>query len=89
MPPSDFAAHTGRYLSFFEREEIAILRAYGYGVRQIARYLGRSPSTVSRELRRNAATRGGQPKQPDRRPAGSHRQGSLPPAWLRWWGFSG
>jgi len=59
MPPSDFGPDTGRYLSFLEREEIAILRAYGYGVREIARYLGRSPSTVSRELRRNAASRGG------------------------------
>jgi transposase, IS30 family len=28
-------------------------------VRQIARRLGRDPSTISRELRRNAATRGG------------------------------
>lgn len=59
MPPSDFRPHSGRYLSFFEREEIAICRAYGYGVRQIARHLGRSPSTISRELRRNAGTRGG------------------------------
>jgi len=59
MPPSDFRPHSGRYLSFGEREEIAICRAYGYGVRQIARHLGRSPSTVSRELRRNAGTRGG------------------------------
>jgi transposase-like protein len=59
MPPSDFLPHSGRYLSFAEREEIAICRAYGYGVRQIARHLGRSPSTVSRELRRNAGTRGG------------------------------
>jgi IS30 family transposase len=59
MPPSQFAPHSGRYLSFGEREEIAICRAYGYGVRQIARHLGRSPSTVSRELRRNAGTRGG------------------------------
>jgi IS30 family transposase len=41
------------------REEIAILRAQGQGVREIARRLSRSPSTVSRELRRNAATRGG------------------------------
>ena len=55
-----FGPHTGRYLSFAEREEIAICRAYGYGVREIARHLGRSPSTISRELRRNAATRGGQ-----------------------------
>src|SRR5213078_4154769 len=44
MPPSDFRPHSGRYLSFFEREEIAICRACGYG---------------SRELRRNAGTRGG------------------------------
>jgi IS30 family transposase len=50
---------SGRYLSFAEREEIALLRAQGAGVRSIARQIGRSPSTVSRELRRNAATRGG------------------------------
>jgi IS30 family transposase len=50
---------TGRYLSFEEREEIAIARAQGQGVRTIARRLGRDPSTISRELRRNAATRGG------------------------------
>src|SRR5512147_285407 len=52
-PPS------GRYLSFAEREEIAILRAQRLGVRAIAGHLSRSPSTISRELRRNAATRGG------------------------------
>jgi IS30 family transposase len=46
-------------LSYVEREEIAILRAQEHGVREIARRLGRSPSTISRELRRNAATRGG------------------------------
>lgn len=50
---------SGRYLSFGEREEIAILKARGHGVREIARQLHRSPSTISRELRRNAATRGG------------------------------
>ena len=50
---------SGRYLSFAEREEIALLRAEGKGVREIAREIGRSPSTISRELRRNAATRGG------------------------------
>jgi IS30 family transposase len=48
-----------RYLCFEEREEIALLRARGAGVREIARQLDRSPSTISRELRRNAATRGG------------------------------
>jgi IS30 family transposase len=35
-----------------------LLRAQGVGVRAVARQLGRSPSTISRELRRNAATRG-------------------------------
>jgi IS30 family transposase len=46
---------SGRYLSFVEREEIALLRAQRFGVCEIARRLGRSPSTISRELRRNAA----------------------------------
>ncbi|MGC1955270.1 MAG: IS30 family transposase [Gammaproteobacteria bacterium] len=49
----------GRYLSFAEREEIALLRVQGYSMQEIARRLGRAASTVSRELRRNAATRGG------------------------------
>ena len=59
MPSVSMAPLSGRYLSFAEREEIALLRASGCGVREIARQLGRSPSTISRELRRNAATRGG------------------------------
>jgi IS30 family transposase len=59
MPSVSQAPLLGRYLSFAEREEIAILRANGSGMRQIARQVGRSPSTISRELRRNAATRGG------------------------------
>lgn len=50
---------SGRYLKFAEREEIALWRAQGVGVREIARCLGRAASTISRELRRNAATRGG------------------------------
>ena len=50
---------SGRYLSIVEREEIALLRARGCGVREISRRLDRSPSTISRELRRNAATRSG------------------------------
>ena len=59
MAPMDLNAATGRYLSFAEREEIALLRVQGGGVRSIARQIGRSPSTVSRELKRNAATRCG------------------------------
>src|SRR5215203_2440508 len=63
MPPSHLSRSSkplsGRYLSFAEREEIALLRAQGHGVREIARRLGRAPSTISRELRRHAATRSG------------------------------
>jgi IS30 family transposase len=47
------AARKGRYLSQVERQRIATLRSRGLGVREIAQRLGRSPSTVSRELRRN------------------------------------
>lgn len=60
MPPFDIKSRpSGRYLCFAEREEIAVLRAQGKGVREIARAVGRDPGTISRELRRNAATRGG------------------------------
>ena len=61
MPPSTLGPSSkpssGRYLSFAEREELAILRAQSGGVREIARQMGRSASTISRELRRNVATR--------------------------------
>ena len=63
MAPSHLAVSapkpSTRYLSFSEREELAILHAQGTGVREIARRMGRAPSTISRELRRNAATRSG------------------------------
>ncbi len=63
MPPTALAPSSkppsGRYLSFAEREEIALCRAQGQGVREVARQLGRAASTISRELRRNAATRAG------------------------------
>src|SRR5215217_7934524 len=59
MPPLSLAEPTGRYLSFSEREELALLKAQGLGVRAIARELKRDPGTISRELRRNAATRSG------------------------------
>jgi IS30 family transposase len=63
MPPATLAASakplSGRYLSYAEREEIAVWRGQGQGVRAMARQLGRSASTLSRELRRNAATPSG------------------------------
>jgi IS30 family transposase len=60
MPPFDLKQQrSGRYLSFAEREEIALLKAQDKGVRAIAQQLGRDPGTISRELRRNAATRAG------------------------------
>ena len=57
MPLISLDQPSGRYLSFAEREEIALMRARDAGVREIARALGRDPSTISREVRRNAATR--------------------------------
>jgi IS30 family transposase len=53
LPP----AVSDRYLSVSEREDIALLKAQGHGVREIARRVKRHPSTISRELRRNASTR--------------------------------
>ena len=49
-----------RFLSEDERVRIADLRRAGAGVRVIARQLGRSPSTISRELRRNCEPGSGQ-----------------------------
>ena len=47
-----------RHLSREDREQIAILRAAGHSNAGIAAALGRSPSTISRELRRNALDTG-------------------------------
>src|SRR3954447_9456999 len=63
MPPAMFRSSakplSGRYLSLVEREEIALLKVQGYSIQAIGRRLGRAASTISRELRRNAATRSG------------------------------
>jgi transposase-like protein len=63
MPPAMFRPSgkplSGRYLSFAEREEIALLRVRGCSMREVACRLGRAASTILRELRRNAATRSG------------------------------
>lgn len=50
---------SGRHLSLTQREEIALLLALGHGVCGLARRLGRAASTISREIRRNAATGSG------------------------------
>jgi len=59
MEPISLTPPSGRYLPFSEREELALLKAEQLWVREMARRLGRAPSTISLELPRNAATRGG------------------------------
>ena len=46
-----------------ERYQIYALKKAGHSQQEIARLVGRSPSTISRELRRNAGLRGYRPKQ--------------------------
>ena len=58
---------SARFLSQDERIEIADLRLAGLGIRQIAAELGRAPSTISRELRRNATAAGYRPFDAHRR----------------------
>ena len=48
---------SGRYLSVAEREEIAVSLAREDSLREIAERLGRSPSTISREVKRNSRGR--------------------------------
>lgn len=60
-----------RYLSQDERIEIADLRQAGLSQRAIAARLGRAPSTISRELRRNAVTGRGY------RPFDAHRRATV------------
>lgn len=59
LPPSRLGEdqHCGRYLSQLERQRIASLHERGHGVQEIARRLSRSPSTISRELRRDRSAR--------------------------------
>ena len=67
MPSISLKEPSGRYLSFAEREQIALGLAAGESLRSIARRLGRSPSTVSRELRRHGRPPGrGGPRGPGR-----------------------
>jgi IS30 family transposase len=47
---------SGRYLSFEEREEVAVGLAAGRSQAEIARDLGRDPSTICREIARNSTS---------------------------------
>ena len=64
MPPISLAEPTGRYLSFEEREEIAVLRALENGVREIARGSGVTRDDLSRTApqRRDARRQAGVPR---------------------------
>jgi len=50
-----------RFLGLRERERLHDLHQRGHSIRSIARELGRAPSTISRELRRNASSLGYMP----------------------------
>jgi IS30 family transposase len=82
-PPA--VTYSARYLDREERYELARLRESGLSVRAVAARLGRSPSTVCRELARNADPRAGgyQPERAhrlawerQRRPKGSRLSGN-------------
>src|SRR5690606_6821422 len=63
MPPTHLSPSAtplkSRSLAFREREDIALECTRGTGIRAIARKLGRSPSTISREIRGHPATLAG------------------------------
>lgn len=71
LDPLMLAPLSVRFLSQDERLEIADLRRAGHPIRRIAATVGRSPSTVSRELRRNARADG------QYRPFEAHRTAAL------------
>ncbi len=87
MPSISLAPVSGRYLSFVEREDIAVLHAQQIGVREIASRLGRDPSTilagslgVTPRVRRTALSTG--PPRPSGMPKGA-RVAPKCPSWLR------
>ena len=64
-----------KHLSLEEREGIMVSRSHGKSVGEIARRIGRSKSTVSRETKRNSLPAGGSPA--------SGRGGWTTPGWPR------
>jgi transposase, IS30 family len=67
--PIEEQSISARFLSVEERIEIADLHRTGMSLREIARRLDRSPSTISREVRRNA-----HPSSGDYRPWAAQRR---------------
>ena len=60
--PSILVPSRGAISRSLSEKRIAVLRARGRGVREIARQLGRSPSTISRELRAERSYRRKEPR---------------------------
>jgi len=79
MPPFDPKFKlSGRYLSFSEREDIALFWVQAKGVREIARAMSRDPGTISRESHRNVLVHSGSSGRPIRPPV-ARRSRSWPP----------
>ena len=79
-PPSAARVVSARYLSLEERLQIADLHLAGASMRAIATQLGRAPSTISRELRRNGgvpAPAAGRARRPKYAPYAAHKRAGL------------
>ena len=74
---------SARYLSQDERIKIADLHQRGLGVREIATGVGRAPSTVSRELRRNDSKDGYRPFEAHRKATARRRKSRR--CWRKAW----
>ena len=75
-------ANTYRHVSYEERCQIDALKKEGLSLSQIARRLGRSKSTVSREVARNSGGRGYRPKQAEGKAAERRQAASAAPRKL-------
>ena len=75
MPPLTLAEPTARFLTLAEREAMDLCWAEGWTKADIARLLGRHPSTIGRELARNRAP---YPKLPPLPEGRRRRMGPMP-----------
>jgi IS30 family transposase len=76
MAPMALAEFSDRFLTLAERECIDLCWAAGWSQAEIAREIGRDPSTVSRELRRNRLL--AHPKKPPLPDGQRRRRGPVP-----------